>query len=138
MSVSPGGTTVVRAPWLTAGKTVVGLKLGSVNPLTVGRGVGGEKTTIHGVELVYGPLDNVGMASAGSTTIEELPHLRFPDAWSVPPDSIEIGTGGSSGPGGTHELWVGSLKKHGLYITIVTPVSERALLTIARSLHTAK
>jgi hypothetical protein len=137
-SVSSGsGNTVVRAPWLTAGETVVGLKLGAVNPLTATRTVGGKRTSIHGIELVYGPLDQ-GMATVTSTTIDELPLSDIADVRKdIPAGFIKVGTGASSGPGGTHELWVGSFKKHGLYVTIKTPVSERAVLTIARSLHAA-
>lgn len=135
-------TTVVHAPWLTAGTTVAGLKLRSATTLTV---TTSKHKSIQGLELVYGQLEN-GMSGPLSATIDELPQPDEPQKWShIPADSIQITVGEeSSGSGSphsktsTHKLWTGTLKKDNVYLTITTPEGEHALLTIARSLHPAK
>lgn len=133
--VSPSASPRVRAPWLTAGKSAAGLRLRSATRLSVYTTVRGQRRSVQGFALVYGPVVNGG-AGPRSTTINELPRPDDPLTWShIPPDSIEITTGEGSDSGGTHTLWTGYLKKHGLYLTISTPKSEQALLTLARALH---
>lgn len=131
---SAPGSTVVRAPWLTAGKTAAGLKLRSASQLTETSNFRGKRTTIHGLELTYGSVLNGGPLS---TTVDELRRPDAPNAWShIPAGSIQVQIGTeSSTKGGTHTTWTGTLKKEGLYITISTAKSERALLEIARALH---
>ena len=138
-SVSPPGTppppVVVRAPWLTAGPSVAGLRLQSANPLSVSQNSGGKHTSFQGKELVYGPTTGGG-AGPPSTTIDELPRPDMPQPWhSIPAGSIEIERGSESSGSGTHPLWTGYLIKHGRYVTINTPTSEHTLLAIARALH---
>jgi hypothetical protein len=139
-SVSPPGApsapVAVRAPWLTAGPRVVGLRLRSANPLSESENFGGKHTSLQGIELVYGPIIRGG-AAPPSTTIDELPRPDLPQPWhSIPAGSIEIQPGSESSSGsGTQPLWTGYLVKDGRYITINTPAGERALLAIARALH---
>jgi hypothetical protein len=156
-STSEGGTstgtvnpsapppTTVHAPWLTAGDSVAGLKLRAATQLTSTNGTGKRKKTLQGLELVYGSLAN-GLAGPLSTTVDELPRPDDPRMWSrIPAGSLEIesseessSSSSSSHPhpkNTTHRLWTGMLKKDGVYVTITTPKSERALLQIARSLH---
>jgi hypothetical protein len=135
-------TTVVHAPWLTAGKTVAGLKLGSVTPLSVTTSSNGKKRSIKGLELVYGPLRHGGNGPL-STTVDELPRADEPQKWSsIPAGSvrIEVGeesSGSGSGSSSSHKLWTGYLERDGLYVTITTRKGESALLAIARSLRRA-
>ena len=126
---------VVRAPWLTAGPTVAGLKLQSAFPLSGYTTVRGKRRSFKGLELTYATVLGAG-APRGSTTVDEYPRPQDPNAWRfIPPDSIQIERGEESGTGGTHTTWTGNLEKDGIYLTITTPKSERALLEIARALH---
>jgi hypothetical protein len=135
ISSSAPAKTVVRAPWLTAGEEAAGLKLRSVDSLVVTSNFRGKRTSAAGVELVYGPVLHGG-AGPLSTTVDELPRPDDPNAWKfIPAGSVQVETGGESGSGGTHTLWTGRLRKDGLFISISTPKSERALLAIARALH---
>ena len=128
---------VVHAPWLTAGTSVVGLQLRSAESLTVSSTIRGKHTSVTGIELTYGPLRH-GAPSPLTTTIDELPRPDDPRPWRyIPAGTIQIQRGEESGSGGSHTLWTGQLRKHGLYITIETPRGERALLEIARALHPA-
>ncbi|MGH3056538.1 MAG: hypothetical protein ACRDL7_16310, partial [Gaiellaceae bacterium] len=127
--------TAVRAPWLTAGRAVAGLKLRSAQTLTTTSDSGGKRRSFKGLELTYGSLSH-GAASPLSTTVDELSRPDTPQTWShIPAGSIEIQKGEESGTGGTHTLWTGHLKKHGIYLTIETSRGERALLEIARVLQ---
>ena len=127
---------VVRAPWLTAGKTAAGERLSSAVPLTVTTNVDRtHKVTIHGFELTYGR-PTKGAPPPLTTTIDELPKADDPHAWShLPVGSMQVERGEESGTGGRHTLWTGMLKKNGLYVTIQTPSSVRSLIAIARALH---
>lgn len=131
-------TTVVRAPWLTAGTTVAGLKLGAVTRLTDTATIRGKKTTVRGIELVYGPLWH-GTSGTRSTTVDEVSRPEEQQPWrSIPAGTIQIQTGGEETDNGpTHTQWTGYLERNGIYVTITTLTSEHALLTIARSLHPA-
>ncbi len=150
--------TVVRPPWLTAGTTVVGLKLRAVTPFTIHRskhrfyyGAPKPKAT-HGLELVYGPasyryaptvptrINVYGKGPRGRTrftTIYEVPRAPRVYPWSrVPAGSINVQSGLTTvGNHVVHTLSIGYLKKHGLYITIRTPQGQHAALQIARSLR---
>lgn len=127
--------TVVRAPWLTAGRAVAGLNLQSAFPLSGYSTIRGKRRTFRGLELTYGTTLRAG-ARRGSTTVDEYPRPQDPNAWRfIPADSIQIQEGEESGSDGTHTTWSGNLKKDGIYLTISTPKSERALLAIARALH---
>lgn len=132
---SAPSTTVVHAPWLTAGTSVAGLKLGAVTPLPASATFDGKKRSVEGVELIYGP----PWSGALATTVDEFPRPDQPQPWrTIPADSVLIQTGGeSSNNGPIHAQWTGYLVQNGLYVTITTLKSERALLVIAHSLHVA-
>ena len=157
---TPGGT-VVRAPWLTAGTSVAGLKLRAVTPFTIRRskhhfGYGAHSPkAMQGLELVYGPASysvappvssrvNVyGKGPRGATrftTIYEVPRAARVYPWSnVPAGSIRIQSGlTTAGSHVVHTLRLGYLRSHGLYITIRTPQSQQAAVQIARSLRTGR
>lgn len=153
-------STVVRAPWLTAGTTVAGLKLRTVAPFTIHRskhhfsyGAPEPKAT-HGLELVYGPpsqrlaptfptrINVYGKgprARTGFTTIYEVPQAPRVYPWSsVPANSIKVQSGlTTAGNHVVHTLSIGYLKERRLYITIRTPQGQHTALQIARSLHSA-
>jgi hypothetical protein len=152
-------STVVRAPWLTAGATVAGLKLRAVTPFTIRRskhrfyyGAPKPKAT-HGLELLYGPPSqrlastlptriNVygkGPRRTRFTTIYEVPQAPRVYPWSsVPANSIKVQSGlTTAGNHVVHTQSIGYLKERGLYITIRTPQGQHTALQIARSLHGA-
>ena len=157
---SGSATTVVRGPWLTAGKTVAGLELRAVVPFTIRRskhhfryGARNPKP-IHGLELVYGPPSQRSIAALPTrinlygpqwearettrfTTVYEVPQAPNVSPWStVPADSIQLQTGLTTlGDRVVPTLRTGYLKKHGLYITIRTPQGRGTALRIARRLH---
>ncbi len=156
----PGGT-VVRAPWLTAGTSVAGLKLRAVTAFTIRRskhhfGYGAhDPKAMQGLELVYGPASysvappvpsrvNVyGKGPRGATrftTIYEVPRAARVYPWSnVPAGSIRIQSGlTTAGNHVVHALRIGYLRSHGLYITIRTSQSQRVAVQIARSLRTGR
>jgi hypothetical protein len=161
-SIDPSAprSTVVRAPWLTAGATVAGLRLRAVTPFTIRKtkhqfSYGAPKPKlIHGLALTYGPAShgtaatvpapiNVygrprdSLRSTRLTTVYEVP--RAPRTWpwtGVPGGSIEVQT--SYTTVGDHVVptpWIGYLRRQGLYITISTPQGRHTALEIARSLH---
>ena len=126
--------TVVRAPWLTAGRAVAGLELRSALPISGYTKAGNKRKTYKGLELTYAKV--VGAGASRGSTVDEYPRPQDPNAWRfIPAGSIQIQVGEESGSDGTHTTWTGNLKKHGIYLTISTPKSERALLAIARALH---
>jgi hypothetical protein len=152
-------STVVRAPWLTAGTTVAGLKLRAVTPFTISRSkhrfyYGAPRPKpIHGLELVYGPpsykpapnvpprVNVYGKAPRGRTkftTIYEIPRAPHVSPWSiVPAGSITVQRGLTTvGNRIVRTLRIGYLRKHGLDITIRTPRDAHTALEIARSLRT--
>jgi hypothetical protein len=161
---SPGnfgpGTAVVRAPWLTAGTTVAGLRLRAVVPFTIRKskhhfryGARNPKP-IQGLELVYGPAAQRTAAGLPSrinlygpqwearatthlTTVYEVPEAPRVPPWStVPAGSIQLQSGLTTiGDRVVPTLRIGYLAKRGLYITIRTPEGRRTALRIARSLH---
>jgi hypothetical protein len=128
--------TRVGTRWLTAGKTVAGLRLRSVVGLSVSSNFPGKpKVTVNGLELTYGNVSSQAPPPL-TTTIDELPRPDDPRAWArLPAGSMQVETGEESGSGGSHTLWTGTLKKDGLYITIQTPKGVRAVIAIARALH---
>ena len=152
-------STVVHAPWLTAGTTVAGLKLRAVTPFTIRKtkhrfSYGAPKPkTIHGLALVYGPASHETaptlptpvnvygrprdpLATTRSTIIYEVPQGHTSPWVEVPAGSIEVQNGYTTV--GNHvgpTPWIGYLKSHGLYITISTPRGQQTPLQIARSLH---
>jgi hypothetical protein len=127
----PATPPVLRAPWLTAGKIVAGLRLRGVSQFSEFTTVAGKRRSAHGVELTYGAPQPL------STTIDELLRPDDPRPWTgLPADSVRIEQGEeSSGKGGAHRTWTGYLKKDGVYLTISTPNGEGALLAITRALH---
>lgn len=156
-------STVVPAPWLTAGTTVAGLELRAVRPFTIHKTkhrfyYGAPRPrAIRGLALVYGPAShgpapptlptpvNVygrprdPLAATHSTIVYEVPQGNTAPWRFVPADSIEVQSGYTTvGSQVVPTPWIGYLKKQGLYITITTPLGERAPLQIARSLHPAR
>jgi hypothetical protein len=159
---SASHSAVVRAPWLTAGPAVAGLKLRTVTPFTIRKTkhrfyYGAPKPkAIHGLALVYGPASH-GIAPAVPTpinvygrprdprsttrftTVYEVPRDRTSPWIGVPTGSLEVQTGYTTV--GNHVVptpWIGYLKTQALYITISTPQGRQALLQIARSLHAGR
>jgi hypothetical protein len=152
------GSTIVRAPWLTAGATVAGLKLRALVPFTIRRSKHrfkyGARTprAKQGLELVYGPsaskagptvptrINVYGKGPRGETrftTIYEVPRAARVFPWSgVPAGSLRIQSGLTTvGRRIVRTLRVGYLQKDGVFITIRTPQSERTAVQIARSLR---
>jgi hypothetical protein len=152
------GGTAVRAPWLTAGATVAGLKLRAVVPFTIRRSKHRFKYGAHepkpmqGLELVYGQASSsvvpaiparvniYGKGPRGTTrftTVYEVPKAPRVYPWStVPAGSLRVQSGLTTvGSNVVHTLRIGYLQKHGLFITIRTPESERTAVQIARSLR---
>jgi hypothetical protein len=156
-------STVVRAPWLTAGPTVAGLELRTVTPFTIRKtkhrfSYGAPRPKpIRGLALVYGPASsgvapklptpvNVygrpkdALAATRFTIVYELPRApRTPPWFSVPANSVEVQTGYTTvGSRVVPTPWIGYLRKQGVYVTISTPRGERTALQIARSLHAGR
>lgn len=151
---------VVRAPWLTAGTTVAGLKLRAVTPFTIRKtkhrfSYGAPKPkAIRGLALVYGPASQVvtptvptpinvygrprdPLSTARATIVYEVPAGNTSPWRLVPADSIEVQTGYTTvGDHVVRTPWIAYLKEQGLYVTISTPVGQHIPLQIARSLHT--
>ena len=121
---------VVRAPWLTPGDEVAGLKLASVGSLsttTNGR-------TLQGVELRYGGRGY----GPKSLTVDELSKPDDPAAWkSIPSGWIDIEKGQGSDSTQTFDTWTGKVVKDGVYATIDTAAGEDAVLEAARALAPA-
>jgi hypothetical protein len=155
--------TVVRAPWLTAGTAVAGLRLRAVTPFTIRKtkhrfSYGAPRPeAIHGLALVYGspslavatalptPVNVYGrprdaLAATRFTTVYELPHApRTPPWFGVPAGSVEIQSGYTTV--GSHVVrtpWIGYLSREGRDITISTPLGPHALLRIAHGLHVGR
>jgi hypothetical protein len=129
---------VVPAPWLTAGKTVAGLRFRNVSRLLdqplaqVGGLPMAWRLIYRAVKLVYKP----GAYGSRTTTIDETFRPADPRPWQgLPRGSMEVQPGESVTKSGSHRLWTGYLIKHGVYVTITTAAGERALLRIARALH---
>jgi hypothetical protein len=156
-------STVVREQWLTAGTTVAGLKLRAVRPFTIRRskhhfGYGAHNPRpIHGLALVYAPpsqrpapavptrINLYGpewepRVSTRATTIYEVPRAPRVPPWSlVPAGSVNVQSGLTTFDNRVvHTLSIGYLEERGLFITIRTPLGQRAALQIARSLHTPR
>ena len=133
---------VVPAPWLTAGKTVAGLRFRQVSRLRsqpldqVGGLPLAWRLIYRAVELVYEP---ASPGPFGTTTIDETFRPADPRPWKgLPSGSIEVQPGESVTRVGSHRLWTGYLVEHGVYVTIRTPAGERTLLRIARALRQAR
>ena len=128
---APPKPFVLRAPWLTAGEAVAGMKLRGVSQFSEFTTVAGKRRSAHGVELTYGAPQPL------STTVDELLRPDDPRPWTgLPADSVRIEQGEeSSSEGGGHRTWTGYLKKDDVYVTISTQKSEQALLEIARTLR---
>jgi hypothetical protein len=130
-SASPNRTAhpVVKAPWLTPGDTVAGLKLasvGSTSTMTDGR-------TLHGIELRYG----TGYGPK-ALTIDELPKPDESLAWKyIPSGWMSIQQGQGSDNTRTYDTWSGKVAKDGVYATIETAMGEGAVLEAARALEPA-
>jgi len=158
-SSNPSSSLAVRAPWLTAGKTVAGLELRAVTPFMIRRSkhhfsYGAPRPkAIHGLELVYGPPSyrhaptvpaRINVYGKGPrartrfTTVYEVPRAARVEPWSsVPAGSLKLQSGLTTvGNRVVHTLRIGYLQTHGLFITIRTPQDERTALQIARSLRT--
>ncbi len=126
---APVGTQA--KPLLVAGQRLAGLRLGSVTA-TVVTG----KSQVDGVVLTYGR--EAYSPGPRTLTIEELPKPEDPSAWRIPRGKMRIQKGfstGSSSSGRGRPTWTGSLVKDGVYVTIETGVSMRAVLEAARALH---
>jgi hypothetical protein len=162
-SANPSGphSTLVRAPWLTAGTAVAGLELQAVRPFTIRRSkhrfyYGAPKPkAMQGLELVYGPPSyrraptvppRINVHGKGPrartrfTTVYEVPGAPRVYPWSrVPAGSIKVQSGLTTVDNHVvHTMRIGYLRTHGLYITIRTPEGEHTALQIARSLRTGK
>ena len=130
------GSGVVGAPpsvklgkgWLRAGPRLAGLRLSSTHPMSVESN--GHAST--GLELVYGTEQ-----SARSITISELKRPDDPASWkTIPKGWLRLQAGEeSSGRGASHPFWTGQVVLHGLYVTIETGVSKRAVLQAVRALR---
>jgi hypothetical protein len=133
---------VVPAPWLTAGKTVAGLRFRHVSRLLsqpldqVATLPVAWRLIYRAVRLVYKPGSHGSPALLPTTAIDETFRPADPRPWKgLPPGSIEVQPGESVTKSGAHRLWTGYLVKHGVYITISTPAGEHTLLKIARALR---
>jgi hypothetical protein len=121
-----GGSSLrLRKPWLTAGSSIAGMKLASVDPLQ--ETSGGKRTT--GVELVYGSNGDL----ARSITIDEL--KRPSEGKGIPHGFVRITQGSESQGSGTHADWTADLVRNGVYVTIDSGVSRAAVLEAARALR---
>ena len=151
----------VREPWLTAGKTVAGLKLRAVRPFTIRRSKHHFKYgahspgPIHGLALVYAPPSQPApslptrinlygpqwepAATTRATTVYEVPRAsRVPPWYFVPAGSLEVQRGMTTqGNRLVRTLSIGYLRERGRLITIRTPLGPRAALQIARGLRSA-
>jgi hypothetical protein len=155
---STPGVSVVRAPWLTAGSTVAGLRLRAVMPFTIRRSKHRFKyrarkpKAMQGLELVYGPAASKAVptvptrinvygkgprAKTRFTTVYEVPQAPRVFPWSgVPAGSLRIQSGLTTvGRRIVHTLRIGYLQKDNLFITIRTPQGESTAVQIARSLR---
>jgi hypothetical protein len=156
-------STAVGGQWLTAGTTAAGLELRGVRPFTIRRSKhhfsygAHNPRPIHGLALVYAP-PSQGPApavptrinlygpeweprvSTRATTIYEVPKAPRVPPWSfLPAGSVNVETGLTTlGNRVVHTFSIGFLKERGLFITIRTPLGQRAVLQIARSLHTPR
>jgi hypothetical protein len=137
-SVSGGGSGRVPPvgsaqpkPLLVAGPVVAGLRLRSITPTTTFSG----KRTARGVVLTYGG-PSIG-PSASSLTIQELRRPDDPSTWRrIPRGFVRIESGFMSTAGGRERpMWTGYLVKNGVYVTIETAVSKRAVIEAAGALH---
>jgi hypothetical protein len=122
----PGQPVELSRPWLTAGRSVRGLSLVSVAPVTVKTGT----RTSHGVQLYYG-------SPTGSKSIQIDEEQAPPDpSWlAIPAGFVRVlPTEVPSHTGGTHELWTGALKANGVYVSIQSTLGREGLLAAARAL----
>jgi hypothetical protein len=131
-SPSPQSTQpVVKAPWLTSGQQIAGLKLSSVDSSTTTT----RDQTIDGIELQYG----TGPFGPDSLTIDELPKPDDPAiSKHVPPGWISIQKGQGADGKSTFSTWNGTLVKDGIYVTIETGAGEDAVIEAARALRPAR
>jgi hypothetical protein len=119
----PPKAPVVKAPWLTAGSTVIGLPLKAVSQTTQST----KTRSSRGVVLIYGHV-----RGNPDLTIEEFRRPADPNTWSgIPRGAVAVQGGGKGSE------WSGSLVKDGVYITIETTRGEKALLQVARALRRA-
>jgi hypothetical protein len=124
---------VVKAPWLTAGATVIGLPLRTASQLTARE----NGRTFVGLVLIYGDVSR----SPNQLTIEQLRRPEDSDFWkAIPAHAVAIQHSTSSvGQSQKHVAqWTGSLLKDGIYASIETTRGEEALLDVARALRRAK
>jgi hypothetical protein len=133
---------VVPAPWLTAGKTVDGLRFRRVSRLPsqpldqVGALPMAWRLIYRAIRLVYKPASAGSRETFSTTTVDETFRPADPRPWKgLPTGSIEVQPGESVTKSGAQRVWTGYLVKHGVYITITTPGGERTLVKIARTLH---
>jgi hypothetical protein len=127
-SIGPGsGHVALKAPWLTPGKRVAGLRLASVQRFHVtSRG-----RTFQSIELVYG-------TASHSLVIQEFVKPDDPLLWKgVARGWVSIQKGESGDGQNMHRSWTGYVVRHGIYVTIETGAGERAVVAVARALHPA-
>jgi hypothetical protein len=121
---------VVKAPWLTPGDEIAGLKLASVGSTSTtmnGR-------TLEGVELRYG----ANGYGPESLTVDELPKADDPREWKVIPSGwMSIQKGSGSDGTRSFDTWNGKVVRDGIYVTIDTAAGEDAVLEAARALEPA-
>jgi hypothetical protein len=135
-SVAPGtGHGGLKAPWLTAGKRLAGLRLTSVQRYHVkSRG-----HRLDSVVLVYGTARH-GLPQFGRRSVSIQQFIKPEQLFSrknVPSGSVSIQQGEFTDDHGTHRSWTGYVVKHGIYVTIETGAGERAVVEAARALHPA-
>lgn len=125
-------TKTVPRGWLVADEHIAKHKLAAVESFTSTTG----HTTVHGIQLVYGPLQHGGAAD-DATTIEELRQPDDPRLWAhIPAGVIEIQKGQTSTSSGrSFTTWTGHLRSHRHYVTISTADGEATVIAIARSLR---
>lgn len=122
----PGRPAELSKPWLTAGRSIRGLKLSSVVPVTVKTG----KRTSHGVELYYG-------SPRGSTSIQidEEQTPTDPTWLAIPAGYVRVLPAQEpSYIPEAHIVWMGALEVKGVYVSIQTKLGRDALLAAARAL----
>jgi hypothetical protein len=128
----PPKQPVVKAPWLTAGDSVIGLPLRAVNQLSTRE----NGRTFLGVVLIYGDVKR----TPSELTIEQLRSPSDPVFWNaIPPNAVAIQRSTSTVGQSQKQLtqWTGSFLRDGVYASIETTRGEQALLDVARALRRA-
>jgi hypothetical protein len=120
------GPAELSKPWLTAGRSIGGLKLRSAVPATVKAA----RRTSHGVQLFYG-----SPRGSKSIQIDEEQTPADPTGLAIPAGYVRIlPTQEPSYIPDAHTVWMGALEANGVYVSILTKLGRDALLAAARAL----